>query len=370
MINKKYNLPYYSRVNVREVKEERSECFARAVNKVLNKRKIRGGELNSYAQQQLNVIRNYPAINADTFNISRLRNVLLPDELTMIDNAYKTYDKILRNHFDTSMSYCNEYKIDKPYDHEFKYDLQLTYGTIPPQDSELWFSDDEINLICKSHSHNLFRINKWLTSNHKYITAGFFEYSDIPKINQDTTLSDDDCKTFIQTMLGRYMSSMIWNEFKCNTIQDLCDHAYELLPVLYIGSGYSDMLKPYTSHIKHWLARYPNIRIFAVLNLSASYEGRGTHWVSVEILSDKIYYICSQGGSVDDLHSKDIYNINHNIISSKQTYQVDNNSCGMYASLYQLFMSKYNYNRDDVYNALHEIDISNIKKVVVHKIIN
>lgn len=269
------------------------------------------------------------------FNLLTGTGHLGPSYVKMINklfNAHVTENDTLQSIYD-KISNCNNAE------QELLLDALNMFGPKDELTDDEWLSNEHIDKLISGA--NLFVWKGYDKSQPDLYTI------DAPagKINDDVDLdfSKYECMKMIKPCRYYTLSR------KYNSNEDICDHCYSLFPVYYLGCSGSDaffhdlvynrrLQLPEISTIAKFMKRYPEARIFAIVNLVGFSENQpGEHWVTLYFKNGVCTYYCSCGGEFDQLHFHkrimDEFNANGIKLSPYESkdIQADNYNCGIFS---------------------------------------
>lgn len=151
-------------------------------------------------------------------------------------------------------------------------------------------------------------------------------------------------------LLPNCENNNINNDYNISKASDIWETSIIYFPVYYIGANacdwYNDEIAPSIESINEFITAFPNTYIISIINVSASYQGGGTHWMGLCFINkDDVKYaklMCSQASSwsvfTDDgeLNNK-IKSLGFCQENNMVCLQHDPSNCGVYSLLF-LFM--------------------------------
>ena len=145
------------------------------------------------------------------------------------------------------------------------------------------------------------------------------------------------------------------NNYTINKASDIWEICTKYFPVYYIGANacdwYNDEIAPSVDAIDEFIKVFPNCYILSIINVSASYQGGGTHWMALDFINvDNVKYaklMCSQASSWSVFTDGGTLNNKIKALGFCQEnnmvcLQTDPSNCGVYSLLFLFMLILYN----------------------------
>lgn len=144
-------------------------------------------------------------------------------------------------------------------------------------------------------------------------------------------------------------------DYVINKASDIWETCVKYFSVYYIGANacdwYNDEIAPSVDSIYEFIDNFPNCYVMSIINVSASYQGGGTHWMGLSFINKNnikhAYLMCSQASSWSvftdggQLNNK-IKELGFCQENNMVCIQKDPSNCGVYSLLFIYMMILYN----------------------------
>ena len=156
-------------------------------------------------------------------------------------------------------------------------------------------------------------------------------------------------------LICNHLLPTIGNDYVINTAADIWETCAKYFPVYYIGANacdwYNDEIAPSMETIDEFIKAFPNKHVISIINVSASYQGGGTHWMGLDFINvNNIEYaklMCSQSSSWSVFTDGGTLNNKINTLgfckeNNMVCLQKDPSNCGVYSLLFLYMVILYN----------------------------